>query len=452
MMPSRRSLAATSAALGLLLTIGAGAVLAESHLPDETDSGSSGAEPTRIMVIDPDEYTTLIGGSRVFSASICQSDGTGCRDARNARWTKKPKNGIKLSNNKGTQTKVTANKKGEYSLQAKQGKLVAVITITVNAPAQQQEQSTTSDLRFYLDPSEFILQTGQIFTVNGWQCPLGTAGRLGTDDKPGTADDECLRADLAEVNLDTDSPIDDLGIWGNTFLGEVLRYPGEPGGGPIFTGIQVVPVGGGGTVASASVDSTPFAGPKLGDVDGDGDVDRADGGIIWDTLFANDDEPIGPDSSHWDPRMDLNGDLVIDGHDRQMHGPLAVRDGNLPYDAWTAPLPESTSDTSAEPADLLTAADLDSLIDEIEGDPGSAERMAQAAQGVDDTSLGSGDADGNGSVNLGDVALVFDLARQGAYIKGADTDSDGDVDTIDAVKLMNDLLGGGPPPEGAGSD
>jgi hypothetical protein len=313
----------TVLALAATPTVGAHRVEGEGSAP----------EPAKIIVITPGEFTGLVGATRTFWASICNEDGSDCKDAKKAKWKVRPKKGFTLSEKQGVLVLGEGKKASEYELTATQGRATGSIEVTINEPPNREPSGPTGDeYRLYISPSEVIREEGQSAALMAWGCLLGPEGRLGANELPDGVDDRCIELDILDLVYDETLPMTVLGPQGSTFFVTIEPFPADIEEDQVFAGVQVVTEFGS-TVASIHADragvveGNEISSDVIGDVNGNGMWDEDDWSALWMTMFGGRYEPI----------FDVDRDGVLDEDDWNA----------LTGDAPGMPTPMPTSVTQA---------------------------------------------------------------------------------------------------------
>lgn len=283
--------------------------VAASH--HEDDAAEPKPANDRIIVIEPSDQTLLVGTKRRFDAAICNADGSGCKDARKAKWSVEPTKGLRFNPKKGSSTLVETRQPGSYEISARQAGVVGSTTLQVNEPPVREATGPSSDeYRVYISPDEVELAEGQTAVFTLWGCTLGPDGRLGPNDMPDGVDDACVELDILELNVDEGAPASIGGPVGSRFALTIEPFPEDVGTDRVFIGAQAVTEFGGivpsivarrGEQISEFVESDRL----LGDADGDGDFDADDQLAVFDAFYF----------ARYDPAFDVNEDGVLDRAD-----------------------------------------------------------------------------------------------------------------------------------------
>ena len=328
-------------------------VLANDHLASER---ASEAQPSKVLQASPDDHVMLVDGVRVLNIDICNADGSGCKPARNAKVTVKPRKGLKVAPKKGPQIKVTGNKAGTYELSFKQGKATGMTTVTINEPPSREPQEPSGSMpRLYLIPGDRTMQLGEeaIFETVG--CTLVDGGRFGPNGIPDGVDDECFPLLIEEVNLPEIPGVHLIGPVGSRFGLRADEFPTDEEGPFLFVGPQVVTEIGG-TVASATLEDAVFEPPTdvpappeppaivPWNLDATAQLEAfaASGGILGDANgngTLDDEDPSAALSAYvlgtYLPALDYDGDGDMDAEDYE----AAAIGGSMPNPAAPFGLP-----------------------------------------------------------------------------------------------------------------
>lgn len=303
--------------------------------------------------VDLEAALALPGQTLTATASLCL-DGA-CRPARNPRWTvNSAKYGDLIRPQRGPQVRVTAKPRiGAMEIRAKgiwgtveDGAALAALGV---ASLEVRPRPGDASLQWrrrhggdsWVFPDVQVLRIGQHVALTGWRCPAGSGQGYGADGRPGTADDDCLVSPISSAQPLPGSGMTVLGIYGPSVLLRVDSFV-EMGGAlnPVGVGVRY-------DVASALrslalsgrlwqeipylyVRNEPWRGPRLGDVDRDGDVDVDDHTALADLVSLGSVPPTAPG---WQAAMDVNADRIIDETDLQLVDALtaSVRPGTPGY-------------------------------------------------------------------------------------------------------------------------
>jgi hypothetical protein len=177
-------------------------------------------------------------------------------------------------------------------------------------------QSRRGDSSVY--PEEQVLRVGQHVVLTGWKCPSNGSRRFGKDRRPGTSDDRCEVSPIVTARPLPGSGMTHVGMFGPSTLMRVDAFV-DLGDDLNAVGVWVRY----GDESSIDIElpwlyarNDPWQGPKLGDIDADGDIDIADLDVISAVLVAA--ESVEPGDPTWDKALDVNADRVIDSVDLEI--------------------------------------------------------------------------------------------------------------------------------------
>ncbi len=316
--------AAAGLAFVAVLAMGS-AAQASQHLPGEGASEKA-SEPraAKIIMVDPADHIMLVGQRRSLWASICNADGTGCKDARKARWQVMPKKGLTLGAKKGAQSVVEGKRPGTYTLTVKQGKAEGTTTVTINEPPDRSggSASSASEQRLYVQPEDATIGEGGVIRLVAWGCPLLDGSRLGPNEEPDGLDDGCTTVPIESVNIDPGAPLVRRALLGPTVVLEFQAFPADVPGDLIFLGAQLTTAIGG-TLPSLQGARGPYDDPFFHDMNGDGLIDETDQAILEGGLPGEGEPPLGSTDPGFDGRLDLTGDRSLDADDAELFRLLA---------------------------------------------------------------------------------------------------------------------------------
>lgn len=273
------------------------------HLASEREGEPKAA---KTIAITPDGHVMLVGDKRRLDAQVCDADGSSCKDAGNkAKWSVKPKNGLKLSPKKGVSSVAEGRKPGTYTVTVKQGGASGSTTVTINEPPVRDaaEAPEAASARLVLDPEFATLRLGEIGIFNAWACPERTLSEA------------CTPQEIISLNPDEGAALDVWGPVGNTFAVRPTGFPEGLDGDLAFVGSQVQTEIGG-TLPELTVENAEFDRNQPTDLDSDGDVDADDLAALAALVAAA--EPVD------DPGFDLNRDGTVDQADADLWQLLSV--------------------------------------------------------------------------------------------------------------------------------
>ena len=270
-----------------------------SHHLESEGAAAEKPKATKVIVIAPEDHVMLVEGKRRLDAQICNEDGTGCKGAGNkAKWSVKPRNGLRLSAKKGAASVAEGQKAGLYTVTVKQGQTTGSTTVKVNEPPPEREPTgpAADEYRVYISPEEATLAEGQHAAFMLWGCLLGEDGRLGLNGLPDGVDDECIELIIDDLIYDAEA-VTVLGPQGSRFVVTMEAFPESSSEDRAFVGVQAVTEFG---TALASIVKTRAqeldefieGDQQLGDTNDNGIWDSEDWTELWTAMYAGRYDPI----------------------------------------------------------------------------------------------------------------------------------------------------------------
>jgi hypothetical protein len=403
------------------------------HLENEGGAEAAQKAPAKIIVIQPADHVMLVGGKRSLWASICDADGENCKDAKKAKWSVKPRKGLKLGPKKGAQSIAEGARPGLYTVTVKQNGIAGTMTVTINEPPDRSGAKASGDeLRLFVEPEGFVVGVGGEARFVTWGCPLENGTGTGANGVADGLDDACTTVPTEAVNIDAGAPLSQRALLGPTVVLRFDAFPADEAGELTFLGAHLVtPIGG--TLPSLQGRDEPETDPFFYDMNMDGVVDSADRDILTGGL-PGDGSVISPSDPGFDQALDLTGDHLLDANDAELFDSLAPA---IPAEVDTGPVAEATED----PFEAMLRELDDDFISGIE-----AGLLTETMLAREPADPGSGDVDRSGELDVTDMLLVRGMANVNKrltpaepplYDAAADADGDGDVDDMDLALIID---------------
>ena len=186
--------------VGLLIIFTGSASIGSHHLENEGGAEAAQKAPAKIIVIQPAGHVMLVEGKRSLWASICDADGENCKDAKKAKWSVKPRKGLKLGPKKGAQSIAEGARPGLYTVTAKQNGIVGTTTVKINEPPDRRGAKASGDeLRLVVEPEGFVVGVGGEARFVTWGCPAENGTGTGANGVADGLDDACTTVPIEAV-------------------------------------------------------------------------------------------------------------------------------------------------------------------------------------------------------------------------------------------------------------